>query len=131
MRLKKYKYNNFLKQIVGFFIAGCIANLVSFSTYFISYNFLNISIFSSSIFGQLLGLFSNYFVNSRFVFMKKLNLKFKALYLSYYLTAIFLVGKSIEYLEFLNFNYIYSWFICVIIAAILNFLFVKYFAFKK
>ncbi|MBO6979375.1 MAG: GtrA family protein [Prochlorococcus marinus XMU1428] len=131
MKLKQYKYNNLLKQVIGFLVAGCLANLVSFSTYFISYNFLNLSIFSSSISGQLLGLITNYFVNSRFVFMKKLNLKFKIVYLSFYLTHIFLVGKSIEYLESLNFNYIYSWFICVIIAAILNFLFVKYFVFKK
>ena len=78
-----------------------------------------------------MGLLMNYLINSRFVFMKKLNTKFKFIYFFYYITNIYLVGISIENIESLGINYIYSWFICVLIAASINFLFLKYLAFKK
>ena len=131
MRLPQMNYKKLYQQLVGFFIAGCIANIVSFTVYFFSFNFINLKLFLSSILGQIFGLGINYLINSRFVFMKKLNIKFKIIYFIYYITNIYLVSISIESLELFGVNYIYSWFICVVIAAIVNFLFVKYLAFKK
>ena len=131
MRLTQIKENKLIKQILGFLIAGCIANIVSFSIYVGFFNLLNISLFFSSISGQILGLLSNYLINSRFVFMKKLTIKFKFIYFIYYITNIYIVAISISFIESNGFNYIISWFICVITAAVVNFLFVKYLAFKK
>ena len=131
MRLTQINENKLLKQILGFLIAGCIANIVSFSIYVGFFNLLNISIFLSSIFGQMFGLLSNYLINSRFVFMKKLTIKLKVIYFIYYITNIYFVAISIEFIESNGLNYILSWLICVVTAAVLNFLFVKYLAFKK
>ena len=57
------------KQIVGFLVAGALANFVSFTFYIIFYKKLNLSILISSIFAQCLGVFTNYLINSRFVFL--------------------------------------------------------------
>jgi len=58
-------------------------------------------------------------------------LLFKIIYLSYYLIAINVVGIAIEFIYNFGINYIFSWFICIILATISNFLFMKYFAFKN
>ena len=131
MRLAQIKNTKTFKQLIGFFIAGCLANFISLSFYIFAYKTANLSIFISSVGGQIFGLLCNYALNSRFVFKKRLNLLFKIIYLSYYLLAINVVGLAIEFIYNLGVNYIFSGFICIIIATISNFLFMKYFAFKN
>ncbi len=130
MRLAQFKNTKTFKQLIGFFISGCLANLISLSFYIFAYKVVSLSLFISSVGGQLLGLFSNYAFNSRFVFKKRLNSKYKIIYLGYYLLAINIVGISLEFIYNLGINYIFSWFICIIFATISNFLFMKYLAFK-
>ena len=134
MNLKNIIYKiyskNLVKQIIKFFLVGLFSNLISFLTYIIMINFANISIFFSAISGQLLGIISNYFLNSRLVFMKKLNLKYKTFFLIYYLSAIYLVGKYIEIIS-IKIDYRISWFVCIVFVTIFNFLFLKLIAFKK
>lgn len=131
MRLSQIRVRKIYSQAFGFFIAGILSNITSLTTYLVLYNFLNLSLFSSSIAGQTLGLICNYIINSRFVFMKRLKLKKKFLYIVYYLSAIYIVGIGIEYIENIGINYVISWFICVFLATIVNFIFVKYLAFRK
>ena len=125
-----YKYK-FTREIIGFLISGVVANLVSFTTYILLVNYLTNSILISSITGQILGVISNYFFNSRLVFKKKLNLSRKFIYLTYYLSAIYLVGRMIEIITIYGLDYRISWFICILGATIFNFLFLRLFAFKK
>jgi len=128
--LNKIYSKNLIKQIIKFFFVGLCSNLISFLTYIMLINIANISIFFSAISGQILGVISNYFLNSRLVFMKRLNLKYKTFFLTYYLSAIYLVGKSIAIIS-IKLDYIVSWFVCVIFATIFNFIFLKFIAFKK
>ena len=51
------------KQIVGFLFAGCSANIISFIFYVLFYKIFNFSIIYSSIFGQCLGVLTNYSIN--------------------------------------------------------------------
>ena len=83
------------KQIVGFFFAGCSANVVSFIVYIFFYKTFNFSIMASSISGQCLGVLTNYAINSRIVFKKSLGLKKKFIYGSYYALSIYFVGLFI------------------------------------
>tara|TARA_B100000242_G_C42949580_1_gene440328 strand:+ start:282 stop:656 length:375 start_codon:yes stop_codon:yes gene_type:complete len=118
------------KQILGFLFAGSSANLVSFLFYSLSFKVFNQSVFISSITGQSLGLLTNYLINSRVVFKKNLKVKKKFIFLSYYLTTIFLVGKFTNFLTNISIEYRLSWLIAVAIAAMCNFLFVKFIAFN-
>ena len=131
MRLAQFKNTKTFKQLIGFFISGCLANFISLSFYIFAYKVVSLSLFISSVGGQLLGLFSNYAFNSRFVFKKRLNQIYKLIYFGYYLLAINIVGISIDFIYNLGINYIFSWFICISLATISNFLFIKYFAFKN
>ena len=119
------------KQIVGFLIAGVLANFVSFTFYIILYKKFNLSILISSIFDQCIGVFTNYLINSRFVFKKSLNFKMKAFYIIYYALAIYVVGKIIESFTLINIEYRIAWFLAIFIACISNFLFIKFIAFRN
>ena len=110
------------KQILGFLAAGILANLISFSLFFCVYRLLLQTAFVSSIIGQLLGLTTNYLVNSRLVFKKSLKLKSKVVYSIYYGSSIYIVGLTIQRLILLGFDYRISWFMTVAIAAICNIL---------
>ena len=131
MNLAQIKNSKTFRHLFGFIIAGCLANILSLSVYIFAYKLIGLSLFISSISGQILGLFTNYIFNSRLVFKKRLKLKYKFLYFGYYFLTIYVVGISIEFIYSLGLDYIFSWFICTIIAAFANFLFVKYFAFSK
>ena len=119
------------KQIVGFFFAGCTANVVSFIIYVFFYNKFNFSIVVSSIAGQCLGVLTNYAINSRIVFKKNLGLKKKFIYGIYYALTIYFVGLFIQALTYMGIEYRIAWFIAIFIISILNFIFVKFLAFKN
>lgn len=119
------------KQILGFLFAGCSANIISFIFYVLFYKIFHFSIISSSIFGQCLGVFTNYAINSRIVFRKNLGLKMKTIYCSYYGLSIFFVGLFIEALINMGIEYRISWLIAILSISILNFIFVKFLAFKN
>tara|TARA_B100001989_G_C24483269_1_gene435615 strand:- start:226 stop:624 length:399 start_codon:yes stop_codon:yes gene_type:complete len=131
MNLAKIKNSKTFRQLFGFIIAGCLANFLSLSIYIFAYKLIGLSLFISSISGQILGLFTNYIFNSRIVFKKRLKLKYKFLYFGYYFLTIYVVGISIEFIYGLGVDYIISWFICMVVAAFSNFLFIKYFAFSN
>mgnify|MGYP001352437800 CR=1 FL=1 len=122
--------NKLKKQILGFLFAGSSANLVSFFSYSLSFKVFNYSVLISSIIGQCLGLLTNYLINSRIVFKKNLKVKKKLIFLSYYLITIYLVGKFTDFLTNISIDYRLSWLIAVSIAAICNFLFIKFIAFN-
>ena len=119
------------KQIVGFLFAGCSANIISFIFYVLFYKIFIFSIISSSIFGQCLGVLTNYSINSRIVFRKNLGLKMKFIYCSYYALSIYFVGLFIEALINMGIEYRISWLIAIFSISILNFIFVKFLAFKN
>lgn len=119
------------KQILGYIVAGITANFVSFIFYIILYKNLNFSILNSSIFAQCLGVFTNYLMNSRFVFKKRLNFKMKTFYGIYYALAIYIVGKFIESFISINIEYRIAWFLAIFIACVSNFLFIKFIAFRS
>ena len=119
------------KQIKGFLIAGCFANLVSFVSYVVLYKSLNLSILISSIFAQILGVITNYGINSRFIFKKSLSIKKKFLYAIYYSSAIYFVGLFIKGLTSINIEYRIAWFLSIFVISVSNFIFVKYLAFKS
>lgn len=119
------------RELLGFLIAGCTANLTSFAFYSILYKSFNLSIFFASIIGQLLGVITNYIINSRLVFKKRLGLSRKILFITYYGIAIYLVGFLTESFTYMNIEYRVSWLISIIIATASNFLFVKFIAFKR
>lgn len=127
-------YNIFKKklhrEIFGFLIAGIIANLVSFITYIVLIKYFLNSILISAVIGQSFGVISNYIFNSRLVFKKKLKSRKKGIYLTYYLSTIYIVGKCIEIITNYGLDYRLSWLICVLSAAFLNFIFLKLIAFK-
>ena len=77
-----------------------------------------------------MGVISNYIFNSRLVFKKKLKSRKKVIYLTYYLSTIYIVGKFIEIITNYGLDYRLSWLICVLSAAFLNFIFLKLIAFK-
>ena len=54
----------------------------------------------------------------------------KGIYLTYYLSTIYIVGKFIEIITNYGLDYRLSWLICVLSAAFLNFIFLKLIAFK-
>ena len=119
------------KQIKGFFIAGCFANFVSFASYVVFYKSLNLSILISSISAQILGVVTNYGINSRFIFKKSLSIKNKFFYAIYYSSAIYLVGLLIKALTSINIEYRIAWFLSIFLVSVANFIFVKYLAFKN
>ena len=119
------------KQIVGFLFAGCSANIVSFIIYVFFYKTLNFSIVFASISGQFLGVLTNYAINSRIVFKKSLGLKKKFIYGSYYALSIYFVGLFIQVLTYKGFEYRVAWLLAIFIISILNFIFVKFLAFKN
>ena len=119
------------KQIVGFIFAGCAANIISFFFYVLLYKIFNISVITSSIVGQCLGVLTNYTINSRIVFRKNLGLKMKFIYCSYYALSIYFVGLFIEALIHMGIEYRISWLIAIFSISILNFIFVKFLAFKN
>tara|TARA_B100001057_G_scaffold494000_1_gene589644 strand:- start:3524 stop:3925 length:402 start_codon:yes stop_codon:yes gene_type:complete len=129
--LKKFISTKLFSQIIGFIIAGCTANFISFISYIYLFKVINFNIFASAILGQIFGVFTNYLVTSRFVFMKKLNFKMKSVFLIYYFTAIYLVGLLIEILNKNSIEYRLSWLIAVLIAMVCNFLFLKFIAYKR
>lgn len=119
------------KQIVGFLFAGCSANIVSFIIYVFFYKTLNFSIVFASISGQFLGVLTNYAINSKIVFKKSLGLKKKFIYGSYYALSIYFVGLFIQVLTYKGFEYRVAWLLAIFIISILNFIFVKFLAFKN
>ncbi len=119
------------KQIKGFFIAGCFANIISFASYVLFYKSLNLSILVSSISAQILGVATNYGINSRYIFKKSLSIKKKFFYAIYYSTAIYFVGLLIKALTSINIEYRVAWFLSIFFVSISNFIFVKYLAFKS
>ena len=123
--------NIFKKQIVGFIFAGCSANIISFFIYVLFFKIFNISIITSSIIGQFLGVLTNYAINSRIVFRKKLGLRMKSFYCGYYALSIYFVGLFIEKLINIGIEYRISWLMAIFCVSILNFIFVKFLAFKN
>ena len=123
--------NTLKKQIVGFLFAGFSANVISFIFYVLFYKIFNFSIISSSIFGQCLGVFTNYAINSRIVFRKNLGLKMKTIYCIYYGLSIYFVGLFIEALINMGIEYRISWLMAIFSISILNFIFIKFLAFKN
>ena len=119
------------REIYGFLFAGCCANLISFLTYSIFFKILNISIIYSASIGQIFGLITNYFFNSRISFRKNLLIPKKLIFIFYYFLAIFCVGKFIEFLTLMNIDYKLSWLIAILIATFSNFIFLKFVAFKS
>jgi len=119
------------KQIVGFIFAGCSANIISFVFYVLLYKIFNISVITSSIVGQCFGVLTNYAINSRIVFRKTLGLRKKFIYCSYYALSIYFVGLFIEKLINIGIEYRISWLMTVFCISILNFIFVKFLAFKN
>ena len=119
------------KQIMGFLFAGCSANFISFIFYVLSYKIFNFSILTSSIFGQCLGVLTNYAINSKIVFKKNLGLRMKSIYCIYYALSIYFVGLFIKALINMGIEYRISWLIAIFSISILNFIFVKFLAFKN
>ena len=119
------------KQIMGFLFAGCSANFISFIFYVLSYKIFNFSILTSSIFGQCLGVLTNYAINSKIVFKKNLGLRMKSIYCIYYVLSIYFVGLFIKALINMSIEYRISWLIAIFSISILNFIFVKFLAFKN
>ena len=119
------------KQIVGFLFAGCSANIVSFIIYVLFYKFFNFSIIFSSISGQCLGVLTNYSINSRIVFKKNLRIKKKFIYGIYYALSIYFVGLFIQALTYIEIEYRIAWFLAILTISILNFIFVKFIAFRN
>ncbi len=119
------------KQILGFLFAGCSANVISFIVYIFFYKTFNFSIIVSSISGQCFGVLTNYAINSKIVFKKSLRLKKKILYCIYYALSIYFVGLFIKALTYIDIEYRIAWFIAIFIISILNFIFIKFLAFKN
>lgn len=128
-----YNFNNHTlpRQFIGFLYAAIVSNIVNFVSYLLLFKYLFSSIAASAIIGQFLGLLTNYLINSRLVFKKRLNKINKTLYFIYYIGAILFVGKSIEIIAKFGIDYRVSWLICVFFISICNFTFLKFFAFKR
>lgn len=118
------------KQIKGFIIAGISANIVSFFIYVLLYKNISTNIIFASIMGQIFGILTNYQINSKYVFHKNLKFRKKILFLSYYISTIYIVGIFIKNLVYLNFEYRIAWLIAILIISFFNFMFVKFIAFK-
>ena len=131
MKLYNINKKKLYIEIFGFLIAGIIANLVSFLTYIVLIKYFLNSILTSAILGQIFGVISNYIINSRFVFKKRINSTKKILFLTYYLSAIYIVGKFIEIITNYGLDYRLSWLIGVLSATFFNFTFLKLIAFKR
>ena len=131
MKLYNINEKKLHTEIFGFLIAGIIANLISFLTYIVLIKYFLNSILTSAILGQIFGVISNYIINSRFVFKKRINSTKKILFLTYYLSAIYIVGKFIEIITNYGLDYRLSWLIGVLSASFFNFTFLKLIAFKR
>ena len=131
MKLYNINKKKLHTEIFGFLIAGIIANLISFLTYIVLIKYFLNSILISAILGQIFGVISNYIINSRFVFKKRINSTKKILFLTYYLSAIYIVGKFIEIITNYGLDYRLSWLIGVLSATFFNFTFLKLIAFKR
>tara|TARA_B100000989_G_scaffold294749_1_gene274436 strand:+ start:6729 stop:7103 length:375 start_codon:yes stop_codon:yes gene_type:complete len=118
------------KYITGFLLSGIIANFISSFLFYIQSYILEISPFFSAIIAQLFALICSYLFNSRITFDKKLSNYGKLCYFSYYLITIYTVAFAIANLTTIGIPKLLSWFICVLLAAICNYLVVKKLLFK-
>ena len=117
------------KQILGFLFAGCSANAISFIFYVLFYKIFNISIITSSISGQCLGVLTNYAINSRIVFRKNLGLRMKSIYCSYYALSIYLCWIVYRNINSYRNEYRISWLIADLFYFNIKFHFCKIFSF--
>ena len=121
----------FIEELFKFIIAGILCNILSFSIYISINKLFPLKIFLASLISQISGLVFNYLINSRIIFKKKSNNLSKFIYFVYYFTAIFFVSFCIKYFTLNGIEYRLSWLICISIISIINFIFLKFFIFKK
>ena len=123
--------NKIIEELFKFIIAGIFCNILSFSIYISINKLFPLKIFLASLLSQIFGLVFNYIINSRITFKEKSNNLYKFIYFIYYFTAIFFVSFCVKFLTLNGIEYRLSWLICISIISIINFIFLKYFIFKK
>ena len=123
--------NKIIEELFKFIIAGILSNILSFSIYISINKLFPLKIFLASLLSQISGLVFNYIINSRITFKKISNNLSKFIYFIYYFTAIFFVSFCVKFLTLNGIEYRLSWLICISIISIINFIFLKFFIFKK
>ena len=118
-------------ETINFLLAGILANLVSFLSFTVAYYLTDLGAFASSTIGQVMGISISYMYNSRKTFKRKLGSWKKFIYFSYYTIALLIVAESTDSLIKAGFNPQLSWFVCVGLATIINYITMKYAIFKQ
>ena len=130
-RLAYLRRKKITRQILFFLISGISANIISFLTYTILFVIFLLRADIASFIGQIFALYTSYFINSRITFKKIVSLKYKTLYYLYYFSTIIIISILIQKLVSSGLGFIISWIICVSLATIFNFFFIKLFVFKS
>ena len=130
-RLARIKRKKISRQILFFLISGISANIISFFSYTILYKILFLRADISSFIGQILALYTSYFINSRITFKKVVSFKYKIIYYLYYFSTIIVISALIQKLVSSGLEYRISWIICVSLAPFFNFFFIKFFVFES
>ena len=130
-RLARITRKKISRQILFFLTSGISANIISFFSYTILYKILFLRADIASFIGQILALYTSYFINSRITFKKVVSFKYKIIYYLYYFSTIIIISTLIQKLVSSGLEYRISWVICVSIAPFFNFLFIKFFVFES
>ena len=117
-------------QFSRFLISGIIANLFNFISYVSLFNLVKLNVFFSSLIGQLIAITISYYLNSRFSFKKRLEIRYKLIFVLYYIISILTASSLIYFLKSNGFNYLLTWFTVVSSIAVINFLINKFIVFK-
>jgi len=120
------------KEFIKFLFIGGSSQVLNFLVFFFLTQFTNTSIFYASIFSSASGVINTFFLSKIFLAADKEVEPLRVLmFFIYYPIMILIVGYLIDFLaNGLMLNKFAAWFFVNAMFAVINFLFVKFIAFR-
>ena len=122
----------FAQDFAKFLLIGISSQVLNFLVFFFLTQFTNTSIFYSSIFGSASGVINTFYLSKIFLADKKDIEPLRVLvFFIYYPLMVLVVGYLIDMLaNGFMLNKFAAWFFVNVMFAVINFLFVKFIAFR-
>lgn len=131
-----YKKPN-LSQLIKFCIVGGIGTIINLGILYILVEFFNVWYIFSAIFAFIISLTNNFILNKFWTFKNYLKQKFilTIQYLKFFIVSVFALGINLIFLyifvEYFHLWYIFSQFLSIVIAMLINFVGNKFWIFKN
>ena len=121
------------QDVQRFLLMGVLSNAINFVVYYALIN-INVNLSLSSILGYVAGLICSYHLGRIWVFGQRFDIHSKSILffgIVYFLGSVWMTGIINFMVNYLSIDYKISWFFGVGMAAVNNYLGMKFLAFRK